>query len=63
MELRNDHVIPEHILLRRPGRDELEAAEQMRDEHVQLHIRKTVAFGQLLKSRAEMVLYAMAGPT
>ena len=48
VELWNDHIVPDHILLGRPGRNELEAAEEMRNEDVQLHIRKTVILSQLL---------------
>ena len=44
MELWNDHIVPGHILLSRPGRNELEAAEDVRNEDVQFHIRKTVTY-------------------
>lgn len=34
MKLWNDHIVPDHIFLRRPGRNELKAAEEMRNEDV-----------------------------
>ena len=48
MELWNDYIVPDHIPLGRPGQNELEAAEEMRNEDVQFHIRKIVILSQLL---------------
>ena len=56
MELWNDHIVPDHIPLSRPSQNELEAAEEMRNEDVQFHIRKTMILSQLLSPEHMQVL-------
>lgn len=38
MELRNYHVVPDHILLGCTGQNEFKAADDVRDSHIHLHV-------------------------
>ena len=41
VELRNNHVIPDHILLRGADKLQLETSDNVRDSHVHFHVGQT----------------------